>query len=133
MSHSQRQKIQDLLHKSDTYTNDKEFFMTLVTKYKNVPREKTYELDNIFTDHAIKNNWSRRKLDALLHEIVLDIKTDPSYSEDIYDLLTNYLDGLEGNCSWEAVTRLNNDPVDQSELSSYARSYKWMDEDFYSL
>ena len=129
---SKSQEILDSLKKDVNYTNERKFLVELIGKYKTVPREKTYELHSILTSHAIEKNWGRRKLDVMIDEIVHEIKHNNEYSSDLYDLLTNYLDGLEGNVASEAIIRLNNDPLDTTELRGYVRSGKWWDEDFYS-
>lgn len=130
---SKREEILKSLKRSEGYKEEKEFLSGLIAKYKSVPREKTYELDDLLTTHAVKLNWSRRKLDVMIDEIVHEIKHNSEYSSDLYDLLTNYLDGLEGNVASEAIIRLNNDPIDVGELRAYVRSGKWWDEDFYSV
>lgn len=105
----------------------------MIDTYKTVSREKTYELHDLLTSHAIKQNWSRRKLDVLIYGLVLEIKHNDNYSSDLYDLLTNYIDALEGDVSYRVIIRLNNDPKDDDELITYVRSGKWWDEDFYRV
>jgi hypothetical protein len=99
----------DKIRNSENYHTDKNFILASIEPYKKVPRGKTYELHDFFTNHANKLNWSSVRLDTLLHDIiVLHMKNDPEYSEDIYDLLTNYLDALEGWCSPQSHIILKN-------------------------
>ena len=68
------QEIMKELETTDGFNYDRTFMFDLVNKYKNVPRELTYELHDIFTNHAYENSWSRRKLNTILHSIVIDIQ-----------------------------------------------------------
>lgn len=127
-----RQKILNQLRINPVFIKDRKYLLELIDTYKTVSREKTYELHDLLTSHAIKQNWSRRKLDVLIYGLVLEIKHNDNYSSDLYDLLTNYIDALEGDVSYRVIIRLNNDPKDDDELITYVRSGKWWDEDFYN-
>ncbi len=131
MTHPVRKKIQEQLHASESYLKDRKFLFDLIEKYKATPREKTYELHDILTSHAIKQNWSRRKLDILLDEIIVEIKNNDEYSLDINNLLTNYLDALEGNVAPAAIIRLSHDPEDPDEFRGYVRRDEWWDKGYY--
>ncbi len=112
------------------YLDDKKNLFDLVNVYKNSKWQEMEELHDKITFLANNKKWSRRKLDFMLHEIVKE--NGKVYSEALFDLLTNYLDNIEGNVSSSFIVRLYKDPENKQELSSYVRSGKWKEEDFYS-
>ena len=109
MSDAKWRASAEKVRQSKTYLADRKFLLDAIITYKNVKREKTYELHDFFTNYANEHNWGGVRLYTLLHDIVvIDIKDDPSYSTDIHDLLENYLDSLSGWCSPSSWTVLKN-------------------------
>jgi len=127
MTNEQLNRLRTTLRTESTYLSDKELLQALI-KDKG---KTTEDINKSILSHAIENNWSRRRLYTLLDEIVMEVQNDNKFPENLYDLLTNLLDRLEGNVASEAIIRLNNDPSDQQELSGYVRSLKWIDIDFF--
>lgn len=112
------------------YLDDKNNLFDLVNVYKNSKWQEMEELHDKITSLAISKKWSRKKLDFMLHEIVME--NGKVYSEELFDLLTNYLDNIEGNVSSNYIVRLYGDPENKEELSSYVRSGRWKEDDFFS-
>lgn len=120
------EKIKSILKQERNYLSDKGYLFSIIKDENDMTHIK-----GAIISHAIKSNWSRRKLYALLDEIVLECKTENEFPERTYNILTNILDALDGNIATELIITLNHDPSDLHELSSYVRSLKWMDQDYY--
>lgn len=130
MTQEQRKGLQRFLCNSKNYRSDKEGLYNLIKSLE--ISQDAGEYKNRVTSYATEHNCSRRILDALIHEIVLEIQSDNNYSEYLYDFLTNYLDCLEGNVSFESIVKLKNDPTDTVVLGNYVRSLEWVDKDYYT-
>lgn len=95
MTKEQLNDILASLHKYSEYISDKTNIYALLNEYKKSTREETYKLHDEITEYVNKKNISKRIFYGLLHEIVLELQKDADCSDELYDLLTNYLDGLE--------------------------------------
>jgi hypothetical protein len=123
-------KMKDFLNQDTSYKTDKAFLANLLAKYNEMSWDKMEEFHDNVSNTARSKNWSRRKLYYILDELLKE--NGKEYSENLFNVLNNYLENLEGSVSWDAIVRLNGDPEDKSELSTYVRGGKWKDEDFYS-
>lgn len=85
------------LHNHSQYIINKEIVYNMLKDYYNSSREETYELHEKLKNHFGNIDLASKFEYALLHEITIELQSNPFCSGDLYDLFTNYLDGLEKN------------------------------------
>lgn len=83
------------MHCYPEYNVTKINLYALIDDYRECSREKTYILHDKINEYVVSENLSKRLAYGLIHEIVLELQKDLNCSDELYDLLTNYLDGLE--------------------------------------
>ncbi|PZF73401.1 hypothetical protein [Taibaiella soli] len=119
--------LTNLLHKEASYPTDKKQVYALL-------KHTTDNFDtNIFTTTAVALDWPRRKVYALLYEVLQEVKSNDSLPVFMINAMSHYLEALEGNAAPEAIIRLNKDPEDLYVLCGFVRGKRWIYVEDYSI
>ena len=127
MTVEQLKRMQDYLLNDDSYSWNRQKVRSCIDNRKHNPEHISIEILELANSYS----WSRRKLYVILHEIIVEIKRDNSIPKNLYDVLTNMLDALDGNVASEAIIRLQKDPSDNNSLRNFVRSLQWVDTDYF--
>lgn len=131
MNREQLNKILEHLHNYSDYTEFKEKVYSIINNHLKTHREDIYKLVDDILNFVAENNISRRKIYGVLHEIILEMQKSTKYSDQIYDSLTNFLDGMDGLTHIDCLNRFHNEPDDKKLILGFIYSLKWIDQEYY--
>jgi len=84
-----------------------------------------------YKDWIIFCNTNKLTRKAIV-EALVELINDKSISEQEYNHIDGLVSGVEGNCAASCVDKYYGDPDDQREIVYFARSKRWMNQDYYS-
>jgi len=130
MENLSHEKMREIVHQDANYFLDKTNLLSTIMNHNIADRKMLDELHDLITGICRSENWSRRKLDCILDEIIRERGRE--FSDELSNFIMDYLENIEGHVSCDSIVKLNGDPDDYMVLCYYVRSDKWRNEDRYS-
>jgi hypothetical protein len=75
-----------------------------------------------------QNKLPRKKI----YDALIELRNDECTNETEFNEIDSIVSCLEGSCSAACVDKYYGDPDDQYEIVNFARSRKWLEQDYYT-